>query len=235
MNSNKISFSIIIPVYNESSNIEILCNELNSALVDINNYEIIFVNDGSVDKTLDILNANKNKYNLSIVNNSKNYGQSYSFLTGIKHAKYDTIVTMDGDLQNNPLDILNLLNHYSSNDYSLVGGLRLSRKDNYIKIISSKIANKIRNFILKDNCLDTGCSLKIFDRKLFLSFPFFDGMHRFLPALFLGYGAKTFFIPVDHRPRISGVSKYGTLKRLFRGIIDIFKVKTIIRRKKYYG
>ena len=100
-------------------------------------------------------------------------------------------------------------------DLVLVGGIRLNRKDNFLKKISSKIANKIRMLILKDNCEDTGCSLKIFDKKIFLSFPLFDGIHRFLPALFTGYGKKTIFVDVDHRPRIYGYSKYGTFKRLF--------------------
>ena len=102
----------------------------------------------------------------------------------------------------------------------------------FIKIISSRIANYIRKIVLKDNCNDTGCSLKIFDKNIFLKFPFFDGIHRFLPALFSGYGKKTFFINVDHRPRLHGYSKYGTYGRLFRGIRDLFKVAKIIKKFK---
>ena len=101
-----------------------------------------------------------------------------------------------------------------------------------IKIISSKIANKFRNLILKDDCLDTGCSLKVFDRNTFLKFPFFNGIHRFLPALFRGYGKKTFFIEVDHRSRIYGISKYGTFIRLIRGVRDLIKVVKIIKKFK---
>ena len=101
-----------------------------------------------------------------------------------------------------------------------------------IKLISSNIANQIRSLILKDDCVDTGCSLKVFDKEIFLSFPFFDGLHRFLPALFKGFGKNTLFINVDHRPRISGISKYGTFDRLYKGILDIIRVKKIIRNNK---
>ena len=125
-----------------------------------------------------------------------------------------------------------LSNFFSNNDISLVGGIRLKRKDNYVKIISSILANYVRNFILKDNCTDTGCSLKVFDKHIFESFPFFDGIHRFLPALFSGYGKKTFFLNVDHRNRLYGYSKYGTVSRLIRGIRDIIKVVRIINNYK---
>ena len=114
----------------------------------------------------------------------------------------------------------------------MVGGIRKKRKDNLLKIFSSRIANIIRKLILNDNCDDTGCSLKVFDKNVFMLFPFFDGMHRFLPALFIGHSKKTFFTNVDHRKRIYGKSKYGTFKRLFGGIRDIIKVKKILRNKK---
>ena len=119
--------------------------------------------------------------------------------------------------------------YFSNKKYSLVGGIRRNRKDNLLKLISSKIANQIRSLILKDDCVDTGCSLKVFDKNTFLTFPFFDGLHRFLPALFKGFGKSTLFVDVDHRPRISGVSKYRTIDRLYKGIIDIIRVKKIIK------
>ena len=114
----------------------------------------------------------------------------------------------------------------------LVGGIRKKRQDSLTKILSSRVANKIRSMIFNDGCNDTGCSLKIFDKQIFLKFPFFSGIHRFLPSLFTGYGYRTFFIDVDHRLRIKGSSNYGTLDRLFRGIIDIIKVRKIIRDYK---
>ena len=137
---------------------------------------------------------------------------------------------MDSDGQNNPIDIPNLLNNFfAENNVSLISGIRYKRKDNFIKIASSKIANKVRSYILNDNCSDTGCSLKVFDKNKFLEFPFFDGIHRFLPALFNGYGYKVLFINVEHRARMSGKSKYGTIDRLFKGIFDLIKVNNIIK------
>jgi dolichol-phosphate mannosyltransferase len=159
-------------------------------------------------------------------------GQSKALLTGIIKSKYNTIITLDGDGQNNPNDIRKLMEIYFNSNYFLVGGIRLNRKDNFVKNISSKLANFIRQLVLKDECIDTGCSLKIFDKKIFLNFPFFNGIHRFLPALFKGYNKETCFIEVDHRQRNAGVSKYGTFDRLFVGIRDIIKVRNIIINNK---
>ncbi len=223
------SFSIIIPIYNEKENVFKLIDEINKFLKNKKYlFEIIIVNDFSNDLSKsDFDNLNKIS-KVKLINNSKNLGQSLSIYQGIINSKYSTIVTLDGDGQNNPKDILNLLEIYNLNNYKLVGGIRNKRKDNLIKILSSKIANFIRSLILNDNCKDTGCSLKVFDKEVFLEFPVFDGMHRFLPALFKGYGNKTFFVSVDHRARIYGLSKYGTLDRLIKGVKDIIKVKKII-------
>jgi len=230
-----IYFSIVIPVYNESKNIEKLLEEIFSNLnLNINyNFEIILVNDCSTDNTIEIVNLLKKTYPLSLLNNKTNIGQSFSLISGIENSTYDTVVTLDGDLQNNPKDISKLLEiYFSDQSLSLVGGIRSKRKDSIIKIFSSKIANKIRSVILNDSCTDTGCSLKVFDKKIFLKFPFFDGMHRFLPALYKGFGNKTFFTNVDHRYRNFGSSNYGTLDRLFRGIRDMIKVLMIIKNYK---
>ena len=136
----------------------------------------------------------KKNFNFKIINNQLNLGQSYSILSGIKQSKYNIIVTLDGDGQNNPYDIPKLLEFYNkSNDVYLVGGIRSKRKDNLIKIISSRIANYVRSKFLEDGCTDTGCSLKVFDKNIFLQFEYFNGIHRFLPALFNGFGYKTFF------------------------------------------
>ena len=224
------SFSIIVPIYNESNNINKLVSEIYDSLKKYKHFELIFVNDGSDDNTNDVLEKIKINFPITIVENKSNLGQSFSIWTGVKNSNHKTVVTLDGDGQNNPNDIPKLLEIYFSRKiFALVGGIRKKRKDSFLKIISSKIANKIRSIILNDDCTDTGCSLKVFDKDIFLSFPFFDGLHRFLPALFKGYGMNTFFIDVDHRSRISGTSKYGTLDRLYKGIIDIIRVKKIIR------
>jgi len=224
------NFSIVIPLYNESTSLEKLVPEIFQSLTKYNKYELILVNDGSNDKTLEVLERIKKKYSVVLVNNKTNKGQSYSIWNGIKKSNYNTIVTLDGDGQNNPKDIPRLLDlYFSKGTYSLIGGIRKNRKDNLLKLISSKIANQFRSLILKDDCVDTGCSLKVFDREIFLTFPYFDGLHRFLPALFKGFGKNTLFVDVGHRPRIAGISKYGTLDRLFKGILDIIRVKRIIR------
>ncbi len=225
-------FSIIIPIYNESQNINKLIDEIDNSLSKYDNYEIIIINDASTDNTSDVLKQIKNN-KILIISNPVNKGQSYSIFKGINKSSYDTIVTIDGDGQNNPADIPKLLSLYNVNkNIELVGGLRLKRQDNVIKIISSKIANSIRSSILKDSCIDTGCSLKVFNKKIFLQFPYFDSIHRFLPAMFSGFKYNTMFVPVDHRRRKFGNSKYGTMNRLFKGINDIIKVKRILKNIK---
>ena len=226
-------FSIIIPIYNEAENIESLIKEIYYSLKknNYNNYELVIVNDFSLDNTITILSKLEKIYEIKVINNTSNQGQSYSIHKGILQASNITIVTLDGDGQNNPEDIPKLLDKYFSDEkIYLVGGIRQKRKDNLIKIVSSKLANYVRSSIFDDGCKDTGCSLKVFDRDVFLSFPFFNGIHRFLPSLFKGYGYVTFFINVDHRSRTKGKSKYGTFDRLYRGILDIMKVKKIIRK-----
>ena len=226
-------FSVVVPVYNEEENLTPLINEIRNSLKNYNKYELIFVNDFSSDNSLKILKEEKNTFNFKILNNNKNLGQSYSIKFGITNSKYNTIVTLDGDGQNNPKDIPKLIDFYfKNNDIFLVGGIRIKRKDSTIKIISSRIANFVRSKFLNDGCIDTGCSLKVFDKKIFLNFEYFDGIHRFLPALFNGYGYKTTFFNVDHRKRKYGISKYGTFLRLLNGIRDMIKVKKIIDKNK---
>lgn len=224
-------FSIVIPLFNEEKNIVNLINEIRDKLFKYNNYEIILVNDASTDSTLKVI-KNIKKENILILDNIINKGQSFSIKEGIKFSSNETIVTLDGDGQNDPGDINKLLNIYINNpDIKMVGGIRSKRKDSIIKVISSKLANYFRSRILNDGCKDTGCSLKVFNKNIFLEFPYFDGIHRFLPALFKGFGYKTFFVEVNHRKREFGVSKYGTLNRFFKGIRDIIKVNSIIKKR----
>lgn len=237
MNKKRIEkFSIVIPMYNEEKNVLKLIKEIISDLANFKNlYEIVIIDDGSTDKTLFFLQEIQSQYNeiIKVKSNKMNQGQSFSLRKGILEASYNTIVTIDGDCQNNPVDIIKLIDMYfSEKKYHLIGGIRTNRKDSYVKKISSKIANKVRKLYLRDNCIDTGCSLKVFDKEVFKLFPFFDGIHRFLPALFSGYGKKTFFLPVDHRPRVYGYSNYKTLDRLYQGIFDMIRVKKIINKQQ---
>ncbi len=230
-----MQFSIVIPIYNEQDNITILLDEIINSLKDQKfSYEVIIVDDASNDKSVSKINDYKknNKISINLILNKKNLGQSFSTISGIKASKYSTIITIDGDGQNNPSDILKLINTFKKSNLSLLGGIRYKRKDSLLKKISSKIANNIRKKILNDDCDDTGCSLKVFNKEIFLQFPEFDGLHRFLPAFFKGYGYKTNFVEVDHRQRIFGNSKYGTILRLFKGIIDLIKVYFIIKKVK---
>ncbi len=226
------NISIVIPVYNEEKNILPLIKEIFDNLNTLINFEIIVVDDCSIDNTYKTLIESNYFEKIKIIKNIKNLGQSGALKEGIKNSIYENIVTLDGDGQNPPKDIIKITKVYFEGNFSLVGGLRLKRKDNIIKIISSKIANYIRSLILKDNCKDTGCSLKIFRKDIFLSLEFFNGIHRFLPALFKAHNKKTYFISVDHRSRLNGNSNYGTFDRLFQGIKDLIKVFIMINRIK---
>ena len=225
-----MNFSIVVPVYNEEENINKLLNEIINSIKSITNYEIIVVNDGSEDETKNVLKK-FNLYKIKIINHEKNLGQSAAIYSGIKNASYDHIITIDGDLQNDPNDIDKMVKLFKINNYKgLVSGIRRKRKDSLIKRYSSKLANSIRNLILKDGCEDTGCSLKIFEKKYFLKYKFFDGMHRYIPFLFTQSSCKISYIDVNHRFREAGVSKYGTIDRLIKGIIDIIKVKYYLKK-----
>ncbi len=225
------NFTLVIPVYNEEDNIVNLYSEIKNSLGENLLYNIVFVNDGSTDNSRTVLEALKKDPRVTSFENKKNLGQSYSIHKGIINSNNDTIITIDGDGQNDPSDIIRLLNLYNSNDnIKLVGGIRVNRKDTIIKKISSFIANKVRNFFLKDNCADTGCALKVFSKEVFIGFEFFDGLHRFLPSLFIGAGHKCKYVNVNHRYRVAGYSKYGVGNRLFRGISDMIKVKKMIKK-----
>lgn len=228
-----MNFSIVIPCFNEEKNILNLFKEIKAALAGLK-YEIIIIDDSSTDLSLEILHQARNIIeNLVIIKNKINKGQSYCIYEGIKIAKTKTIITIDCDGQNNPKDIPNLLDVYKKNkEVFLVGGIRQKRKDSLTKVISSKFANNFRNFFLQDGCKDTGCSLKVFDRNTFVKFPYFDGIHRFIPALFKGLEKQAIYVNVDHRRRLYGISKYGTIKRALSGIYDIFKVLQIIKKIK---
>tara|TARA_B100001057_G_C22797598_1_gene930268 strand:+ start:72 stop:755 length:684 start_codon:yes stop_codon:yes gene_type:complete len=224
-------FSIVIPLYNEEKNIVNLLNEIDNLSDLYKNFEIILVDDCSNDNTLKVISSIEDN-KIKILRNTKNYGQSYSIDKGVSNSFNKIIVTLDGDGQNDPSDIPKLMDFYlSNNEIKLIGGIRKKRKDSFIKIVSSRLANFIRSRILNDDCVDTGCSLKIFDKEVFMSLAYFDGIHRFLPALFKGYGYKTSFINVNHRERKYGISKYGTINRLIRGIRDMIKVRNAIKKR----
>lgn len=226
--------SVVIPVLNEHRNISPLVNEIKLSLDEFEDYEIVFVNDCSSDETPKILeNLSGTVPQLRVINHLKRAGQSAGLRTGILAAKGCLIVTIDGDGQNDPRDIPRLIEKYRNNNKSgflMVTGHRITRKDSWTKRRASLLANFIRRSLLKDNNPDTGCSLKLFERELFLRLPYFDHMHRFLPALAKRENCRVLVVPVNHRHRSHGVSKYANLERLFSGIIDLLGVMWLIRR-----
>lgn len=222
-------FSIIIPCFNESENIFKLVQEILDEIKSRYIFEIIIVDDCSTDQSKKVYSKFSFEENINILYNKKNMGQSYSLRKGMLSSKYETVLTIDGDGQNNPKDIPDLIEKYFSDNFLLlVSGIRIERKDSLSKIIASKLANTIRSTILRDTCKDTGCSLKVFNKKIFLDFEYFNGIHRFIPSLFEGYGHKVHYINVNHRKRLKGKSNYNNTQRLFKGINDIIRVRKIL-------
>lgn len=218
--------SVIVPVMNERDNIESLVSEIYKVSQAVPITEIVYVDDGSTDDTFDLLKKLKATYPiLRVLQHKVRSGQSSALWTGISAAKNEIVVTLDGDGQNDPADIALLYEAYRKLDKdhakTMVLGERKKRNDNWIRRISSRLANGIRAKLLKDNTRDTGCSLKLFRRKDYLILPYFDHMHRFLPALMMREKVGLIHIPVSHRHRVHGQSKYGTLDRLLVGISDI--------------
>lgn len=227
------ALSVVIPVYNEADNVDLLSQEIINALSPEKfHYEIIFVDDCSTDNTAEILKkTSRQNPQIKYVLHKKNYGQSAALISGAKEAQHPWIVTMDGDGQNDPKDIpllFDKLNH--ANEFSVIFGNRKKRNDDWIRKLSSRIGNGFRQLLLKDNCPDTGCSLKLFPRDIFLELPRFNHLHRYLPALFKRAGFEIINVPVNHRARIHGESKYGVSNRLWTGIVDIAGVMWLIRR-----
>lgn len=225
--------SVVVPVRNEQDNVASLIAEINAALQSVIQHEIIYVDDGSTDGTYATLKELQRQYTqLRIVRHAISCGQSTAVRTGVKLAKFDWIATLDGDGQNNPADIPKLLSALAEGVELVGGNRRQSRRDTWIKRVSSVIANTVRSNMLKDDTPDTGCGLKLFSRAAFLDLPYFDHMHRFLPALIKRRGGKVVSVHVSHRNREHGKSNYGTLDRLMVGIVDLFGVAWLQRRAK---
>ncbi len=225
--------SVIVPVRNEAENISPLITEIQSALDGVVDYEIVYVNDGSTDTTPQQLKQmQKECPRLRVIRHEKSCGQSTAVRTGVRMALGDWIATLDGDGQNDPADIPKLLAALDEGVELVGGNRRHARRDPWIKRISSVIANGMRSRMLRDSTPDTGCGLKLFARDVFLDLPYFDHMHRFLPALVIRHGGKVVSVPVNHRPRERGASNYGTLDRLRVGIVDLFGVMWLQHRAK---
>jgi glycosyltransferase involved in cell wall biosynthesis len=224
--------SVVVPVKDEAANVGPLAREIAAALDPGKPHEIIFVDDGSADGTGDALMALKHEIPaLRVLRHSRNLGQSRSLWTGVKAARGDVIVTLDGDGQNDPADIPKLLRILDAEaGVGLVSGVRTRRKDTASRRLATRFGNGLRNWILKDGATDTGCGLKAIRRDAFLALPYFDHFHRFLIALVQRDGWQTRFVPVNHRPRTAGRSKYTNLGRLLVSGRDLLGVRWLLTR-----
>ena len=231
-----MELSVVIPVRNEAPNVAPLVREIAAALEGMLDYEIIYVDDGSGDDTATAVSAlAREGHRLRLIRHRRSLGQSTAIRTGVKAAHAPWIATLDGDGQNDPADIPRLwqmARTAPSEPPLLVAGHRARRRDSAVKRLSSRIANGVRRALLGDGTPDSGCGLKLFPRALYLELPFFDHNHRFLPALVQRAGGRVLSVPVNHRPRQRGRSNYGTLDRLFVGIVDLLGVMWLMRRAK---
>ncbi len=229
-----MDYSVVVPVYDEKDNLEILLKSL-TGVMDLlgKEYEIICVNDGSRDGSDEVLRALKRKYaQLRIVEFERNCGLTAALDAGFSLARGDIVISMDADMQNDPRDIPKLLKKVG--DYDVVCGVRSGRHDPWLRIVSSRTANYIRNKLTGENITDVGCTLRVYKSKFLVRLKLFDGMHRFLPTLLKWEGAKVVQVEVNHHPRLYGKTKYGVWNRVFKAFIDLLAVVWMKRRRLNY-
>jgi glycosyltransferase involved in cell wall biosynthesis len=227
---NKVpALSVVVPFFNEEPNLPILQSELASALAGLD-HEIVFIDDGSGDQSAAKIEAGPD---VRVLRFEKNAGQSAALFAGLNAARGSIIVTIDSDLQNDPADIPRLLAEISKGA-DLVCGYREKRRDTMVKRLTSRIANFVRSRYTRDGVRDTGCTLKAMRRECVASLVPFKGMHRFIPALVKGAGYRVVEVPVNHRPRKFGQSKYGFGNRAWRATVDMFGVRWLLSRRLNY-
>ena len=229
-----VELSVVVPAHNEAGNIAQLALEVSAALTD-HSFELILIDDGSSDDTAaEALRLRSSVPQLRLLRHPQRRGQSAALVSGVMAARAPWIATLDGDCQNDPRDITVLVaarDAAANPDLRLIMGQRVTRRDTPWRRLQSKVANGVRGWLLNDGTPDTGCGIKLFHRDTFMAVPRFNHMHRFLPALFQREGSQVISVPVNHRPRHSGRSKYGMLGRLTAGIIDLAGVMWLIRRR----
>lgn len=228
------AISVVIPVKDEASNVGPLAREIAAALAGEPGHEMLFIDDGSSDGTDRALAALKSEIpNLRVLRHSRNLGQSRGIRSGVRAARGEIIVTLDGDGQNDPADIPKLLTVLRAEpQVGMVSGIRVKRRDTASRRLASWAGNSFRNLLLRDGAADTGCGLKAFRRDAFLDLPYFDHIHRFLIALMQREGWQVRFVPVNHRPRLTGASKYTNFGRLLVSVQDLLGVRWLQRRHR---
>src|SRR5437764_8609604 len=231
-----MDLSVVFPVYNEEENVPILLEEIARALAGERwTYEIIAVDDGSRDRSLDVLRTMRAKYpSLRVITFVKNSGQTAALDAGWRAARGDFVVSLDADLQNDPADIPRMMRKREELGVDMIIGVRVNRHDTWSRKMQSRIGNGVRNWITGDRITDTGCSLKLVRREAVDKVRLYTGMHRFLPTLVRMAGYKVAEMPVNHRPRRFGTSKYGAMNRAFRGLADCLAVRWMGKRMLNY-
>lgn len=234
--TDRPDLSVVFPVYNEEENVPILLEEVARALGGKGwNYEIVAVDDGSKDRSLQVLRDARRKYPmLRILTFEKNSGQTAALDAGWRAARGKYVVSLDADLQNDPADIPKMMAELQKSSADMVIGVRVNRQDTWARKVQSRIGNGVRNWITRDHITDTGCSLKLVKREAIDRVRLFTGMHRFLPTLVRNEGYRVIETPVNHRPRKYGVSKYGAMNRALRGLADCFAVRWMGDRNLRY-
>ena len=233
-----IDVSVVVPLYNEQDNVARLCAATHEALAGMRRtYEIVLVDDGSSDDTVAAAGAiARSDSRVRLVVLARNAGQTAAMAAGMAHARGQYLVTMDGDLQNDPRDVFALLERFFTEpDRESIGlliGHRVRRRDSRTRRFASRFANGLRSRVLHDETPDTGCGIKVVRRSVFLELPYFDHMHRFLPALTQRAGYRVLSVPVHHRPRIHAKAHYGTLDRAWGGVVDLVGVAWLMRRER---
>ncbi len=229
-------FSVVAPMLNEAENVQSLAREIGAACAGLEPFEVIFVNDGSTDATADRIAGLRAEFPwLREVRHDRPCGQSAALRSGVLAARAPLICTIDGDGQNPPAEIPRLLTPLlegAQTRLGLVAGQRVDRKDRRARRLASRFANGLRGWLLNDHTRDTGCGLKAFPREVFLSLPYFDHQHRFLPALVRREGYDISLVDVSHRPRLAGRTKYTNFGRALVGLLDLLGVWWLLRRRK---